>query len=176
MIFEIEGAGLSEIKNPQKLLELRKRTYAAMKEKLEDTKVFSEVDFLPDILLPPDGPKDLKTLYIGAARANADGILVYSTESDYQYDPNGLCIFYPTIIGVFISTGSRAFSTSLSKSILIDVKTGFIYSIIEAYGDSDSGILPVAYISPEQLEIKSRTNTVEALSKRVAEKVLNLKK
>jgi hypothetical protein len=176
VLYEVPSSGHSEIKSPKKLIELRRAVSATVKATLEETKIFEEVDFLPDLLLPAGGTGDLKTLRIAAARAHADGVLIYSTEAGYEYEPNGFAVLYPTLIGIFLSPGSQAASTALSKAILLDVKTGYIYSVLETYGEAESGMVPFASLDPEELEFKARTQAMDALAKAAAEKVKIMKK
>lgn len=170
VLYEMPSAGRSEIESPRQWISLRKSTSATMKGALEETGLFEEVDFLPDILLPATGVKDLATLRIAAARAHADGVLIYSTEAGYEYKPNALAVFYPTIIGLFVAPGSQAASTALSKAVLLDVRTGYIHMVLETYGEAGGSAIPYAYIDQAKLEVDARTDSIADLSGRVAEK------
>ena len=169
VLFQVPSSGISHIRSPRKWIDLRKATSEEMKTALEETGVFEEVDFLPDLLLPPGGPADLKTLRIAAARAQADGVLIYSTEAGYEYHPNAFALLYVTILGAWISPGSEAGSTAVSKAALLDVKSGYIYSVLETYGE-ESVVTPYAFVDTEELEFKARRASVSALADAAADK------
>ena len=174
VLYELPSSGKSEITSPRKWLQLRKGTSVEMKKTLESSRVFQETDFLPDLLIPSGEAIDLKTLRIAAARAHADGILIYSTEPGYEYKPNALCLLYPTIIGAFIAPGSKAASMCVSKAVLVDVHTGYIYSVMETYGEKAT-TRPYFFLNAESLEFDARTQAIADLAKAVAAKAAMLK-
>ncbi|MFH1732153.1 MAG: hypothetical protein ABIF82_10970 [Planctomycetota bacterium] len=173
LLFEVESSGVSNIASPTKLLTLRKETSEAMKAALEETGLFQGIDFLPDVYLPADRPADLKTLRIAAARAHADALLIYSTEAGYEERVNALGVFYPTIVGAFVVPASRGSSIAVSKAVLVDVRTGYIYRVLEAYGE-ESSLAPTALLNEEELEFKARKQALGALAKLAADKVKKL--
>jgi hypothetical protein len=144
-----------------------------MRTALADTGVFAEVGFLPEILLPSGDPSDLKTVRIAAARAQADGVLIFTTESGYEYEPNGWALLYPTILGLAVAPGSTRTSLCVSKAILLDVHTGYMYSVVESYAQ-DSVTAPIAVLDAEQLEYDVRTQVMDELASAVAAKARNL--
>jgi hypothetical protein len=173
VLYEVPGNGPSAIESPLKWIALRKATGEAMRAALADTGVFSQVDFLPEILLPSGDPSDLKMVRIAAARAQADGVLIFTTEAGYEYEPNGWAILYPTIIGLALAPGSTRTSLCVSKAILLDVHTGYIYSVVESYAQ-DSVTAPIAVLDPEQLEYDVRLQVIDKLAAAVAAKARNL--
>jgi len=173
LLFEVESSGKSNIVSPKKLLTLRKETSEAMKAALEETGIFQRIDFLPDIYLPADRTADLKILRIAAARAHADGLLIYSTEAGYEERVNALGVFYPTIIGAFVVPASRGSSIAVSKAVLVDVRTGYVYRVLEAYGE-ESSLAPWALLDEEALEFKARKQALGALARLAADKVKKL--
>lgn len=174
LLFEVESGGATRVRSARKELLLHKETAAAMKRALENTGLFAQIDFLPEIYLP-QGAASLKTLRIAAARAHADGLLIYATEAGYEYEPNALCVFYPTIIGAFLAPGSRGSALAVSKAVLLDVKTGYIYRVMEAYGEK-SAVAPVALLDEELLEFDARKQALGALAELAARKVKELGK
>lgn len=174
LLYEVESSGETHIQSARKRLLLRKETSEAMKSALEETRLFAEVDFLPELYLPT-GVQDLKTLRIAAARAQADALLIYSTEAGYEYEPNALCIFYPTIIGAFVAPGSKGASLAVSQAVLVDVKTGYIHRVFESYGEK-SRVAPVALIDEEELEFEARKQALHDLAALTASKVKELGK
>ena len=174
LLYEVESSGQTYIESARKKLLLRKETSEAMKSALEETRLFAEVDFLPELYLPT-GVQDMKTLRIAAARAQADALLIYSTEAGYEYEPNVLCILYPTIIGAFVAPGSKGASLALSQAVLVDVKTGYIHRVFESYGEK-SRVAPVALIDEEELEFEARKQALHDLAALTASKVKELGK
>ena len=174
LLYEVESMGETYIGSARKKLMLRRDTGAAMKGALEKTGLFAQIDFLPEIYLP-EGVENLKALRIAAARSHADALLIYTTEAGYEYQPNALCAFYPTIIGMFLAPGSRGAALAVSKAVLIDVRTGYIYQVMEAYGEK-SEVAPVALLDQEQLEFDARTQALGALAELAAKKVVELGK
>ncbi len=172
LLYGVESSGETHISSARKRLLLRKETSDAMKSALEETRLFAEVDFLPELYLPTD-VQDLKTLRLAAARAQADALLIYSTEAGFEYEPNALCILYPTIIGAFVAPGSKGASLAVSQAVLVDVKTGYIHRVFESYGEK-SGIAPVALLDEEALEFEARKQAVQHLAALTASKVHEL--
>ena len=175
LLFEVESTGMTNMRSARKRLMLRRETGEAMKTALEETGLFEQIDFLPEIYLPADRPQDLKTLRIAAARAHADGLLIYSTEAGYEYQPNALSVFYLTIVGAFIVPGSEGSALVVSKAVLLDVKTGYIYRVLEAYGEASS-LAPPALLDEEELEFTARKEALQKLAALAAEKVKELGK
>lgn len=173
LLFEVESSGMTNMRSARKRLMLRRDTGEAMKAALEETGLFEQIDFLPEVYLPAGRANDLKTLRIAAARAHADGLLIYSTEAGYEYRPNALSLFYLTIVGAFIVPGSEGSALVVSKAVLLDVKTGYIYRVFEAYGE-ESSLAPVALLNEEELEFKARKQALGALARLAAEKVKKL--
>lgn len=173
LLFEVESTGQSKIVSPKKMLSLRKETSESMKAALEKTGLFERIDFLPDVYLPPNGPADLKVLRIAAARAHADGLLIYSTEAGFEKRVNFLGIFYPTIIGAFIMPGTRGSSLAESKAVLVDVRTGYVYRVLNTYGEA-SALAPGALLDEEQLEFDARKQALGALADLAAAEVREL--
>ena len=174
LLFDVPSSGPSQIASARKALLLRKETSQALKKALEDTGLFDQIDFLPEIYLPHGVPQDLKTLRIAAARAHADGLLIYSTEAGYEYEPNLLGrLLYITIVGAFVVPGSKESAMAASKAVLVDVRTGYIYRVMETYGE-ESEVRPVAFLDEEALEFEARRKALTALAELAAEKVKEL--
>jgi len=174
LLYQVPGSGRSMIVSPLKVLELREATSQQMRKALQATGVFQSVDFLPEILLPPGAPADLKMVRIAAARAQADAILVYSTEAGYESKPNDWALLYATLVGAFIVPGTDQTSMAVSKAVLLDVPTGYIYFVTEDYG-SGSVRGPVAALDAEKLEYDARMKSLTELSADVAARVTALK-
>jgi rhombotail lipoprotein len=174
VVYGVPGSGRNKVQNPLKLLELRKVAAQSMKESLKATGLFKEVDFLPEILLPATPPPDLHTLRVAAARAQADGLLIYSTEAGFQRKINLWALLYPTIIGAAIFPGTEDSSIALSNAVLLDVPTGYVYFVAEEYGEK-AQCVPGGEADPEKLEYEARTESVAKLSQSVADKAKALK-
>lgn len=172
LLYEVESSE-SGINSAHMRLQLHKETARTMKEALEETGLFERIDFLPDIYLPSGHSGGLKALRIAAARAHADGLLIYSTETGYEYKPNALSVFYLTIVGVVFVPGSEGASMALSKAVLVDVKTGYIYDVMESYGEKRQ-VAPIALLSEDELEFDARKEALTGLAKLVAAKVREL--
>jgi len=173
LLFELPSSGRSKMRSPLKLLELRKVTGERMRRALEGTGIFRSVDFLPEILLPSELPVNLRALRIAAARMQADAILVYSTEAGYESKPNNWCALYLTLIGAFFAPGTDYTSMAVSKAVLLDVPTGYIYFAAQGYG-TKSARGPVARMDAEQLEYDARLTSLTELSADVARRVTAL--
>jgi hypothetical protein len=174
LLYQVPSTGRSNVASPLKVLELREATGQQMRKALQATGVFLSVDFLPEILLPSGAPADLKTVRIAAARAQADAILVYSTEAGYERKPNDWALLYATLIGAFIAPGTDQTSMAVSKAVLLDVPTGYIYFVTEDYG-SESVRGPVAALDAEELEYGTRLKSLGELSTDVAGRVAALR-
>jgi len=169
VIFELPSAGASEIKSSLKWLALRQQTSKEMKNALEKSGIFGAVDFLPEMLLPAGKTANLNMVRIAAARAQADGVLIYATEAGYEYKAKAAAIFYPTLIGLFVAPGSSLSSMAISKAVLLDVHTGYIYAVMEGYGQqSESGAY--ASLDWEGQEFAARAQAVEGLAQETAAK------
>jgi len=173
LLYEVPSTGMTNISSARKQLLLHKETAEAMKSALEETGLFDEIDFLPDIYLPAD--MDLKTLRIAAARAQADALLIYSTEAGYEYEPNALSLFYMTVVGAFFVPGSRGSALAVSQAVLLDVKTGYVYHVLESYGEH-SEVTAVALIDEEDLEFEARRKALTDLAKVAAARAKKLGK
>lgn len=174
LLYQVPSSGRTKIDSPLKVLELREATSEQMRKALEATGVFASVDFLPEVLLPAGGPPDLKTVRIAAARAQADAILVYSTEAGYESKPNDWSLLYLTLLGAFVVPGTDDTSMAVSKAVLLDVPSGYIYFVTEDYGTaSDRG--PVAALDPQKLEYDARLKSLDELSTDVAARTKALK-
>ncbi|MFO7900926.1 MAG: hypothetical protein R6V58_17930 [Planctomycetota bacterium] len=169
LLYEVESSS-TEIESAHKRLLLRKETAAAMKAALEKTGLFEQIDFLPDIYLPPSAGDSLKTLRIAAARAHADGLLLYATETGYEVRLNWFAALYPTILGAFVAPGTREAHLAESKAVLVDVKTGYIYQVFQSYGD-DSRLAPPVFIDSGDLEYGARKAAMDGLAALAAERV-----
>jgi hypothetical protein len=176
VLYEVPGSRRTKIKSAKKWLELREATSRNMKSALEQTGVFKNVEFLPGILLPSGVPGDLKTLRIASARAQADAVLIYSTEAGYEERPNAWSVLYLTLIGAGLFPGTDVSSMAVSKAVLLDVRTGYIYLLTESYA-SRSGAMPVAAVQEklEEMEFEVRTESLIDLAKTVAAKVRTLR-
>lgn len=174
LLYQVPSSGRTKISSPLKVLELRQATGQQMRKALQQTNVFRSVDFLPEILLPPAGPGDLKTVRIAAARAQADAILVYSTEAGYESKPNNWALLYATILGAAAVPGTDATSMAVSKAVLLDVPTGYIYFVTEDYG-TESVRGPAATIDAQKLEYDARLKSLGELSADVAGRVTALR-
>ncbi len=174
LLYQVPSAGRTNISSPLKVLELRQATGRQMRKALEATGVFGAVDFLPEILLPSDVPADLKTVRIAAARAQADAILIYSTEAGFESRPNDWALLYLTILGTAVAPGTDATSMAVSKAVLLDVPTGYIYFVTEDYG-TESKRAPVAEIDAQKLEYDARLKSLGELSADVAGRAAGLK-
>jgi hypothetical protein len=173
LVFEVPSSGHTHIRSPRKRLLLRRETAHAMKTALEDTGFFQSVDFLPDLFLEEAAVGGLGALRIAAARAHADGLLLYSTEAGYEYRPNPLALSYLTIVGAFLAPGSRGSALALSRAVLVDVRTGYLYDVMEGYGEQGR-VAPVAFLDEEALEHAARVAALNDLAKAAAEKVRRL--
>lgn len=175
VLYEVPSSGKSQIRSPQKWLELRQATSQAMKKALEDTKLFEDVEFLPEIFVPAGGSTDLKTLRIAAARVHADGLLLYTTETGYEERANPFAAFYITIVGLFVVPGSQETSMAVSKAVVVDVPTGYINVHPEVYTKESSGWVPATGLDPGDLEFQARKRGIESLASAVATKFKGLK-
>ena len=181
-LYEVSSSGRSRMESPAKLLELRASTSRMMKQALQESGIFEEVEFLPDILVPRhqgDGasqkPLDLKTLRIAAARAQADGLLIYSTEAGYELQANPLAVLYVTIVGAFMVPGTKETSIALSKGALVDVATGYVYLTKEASATRSSRWWPGPLIDYQQVELEARSEALQELSQILAARIKEMK-
>ena len=174
LLYQVPSTGRSNVTSPLKALELREATGQQMRETLQATGVFRSVDFLPEILLPADGQPDLKTVRIAAARAQADAILVYSAEAGFEAKPNDWSVLYLTVLGALVAPGTDATSMAVSKAVLLDVPTGYIYFVTEDYG-TESVRAAIAAVDAEKLEYDARLKSLGELSADVAGRVTALK-
>ena len=173
LLYEIPSTRESHIRSARKMLRLRKETGEAMKTALEKTGLFAQIDFLPELYLPDGIPGGLKALRLAAARAHADALLLYSTEAGYEREPNALAALYITVVGAFLVPGTDAAATAVSKAVLIDVRTGYIYRVFEAYGES-TRVVPIASVDDEAMEFEARKQALTKLAQVAAEKVVQL--
>jgi len=173
VLYELPSAGPTEIKSSLKWLSLRQETSKAMKAALEQSGIFAQVDSLPEMLMPAGETPDLRSVRIAAARAQADGVLIYSTETGYDYRANGWALFYPTLIGLFAAPGSDLSSMAVSKAVLLDVHTGYIYAVLESYAQK-SQCAPYAALDWEGLEYAVRRGVLEALAQEAAARAKSL--
>ncbi len=173
LLFEIPSSRESRIASARKTLLLRKETGEAMKGALEKTGLFSRIDFLPDLYLADGMAGGLMALRIAAARAQADALLLYSTEAGYEYQPTKLSVLYATVVGMFVVPASRGAATAISRAIVVDVRTGYIYGVLEAYGES-SRLAPIAFLDDEEMEFEARKEALAKLSQVAAENVKRL--
>ena len=170
VIYHVPSTGRSEINSPLKLLELRQESAQKMREVLTVTGIFDTVDFLPQILVPSEVPADLRAVRVAAARAQADALLIYSTEVGFERKVNAWVLLYATGIGAAILPGTEDSSVALSSAVLLDVATGYIYFVAEAHGQR-SERKPGVYVDPEQLEYAARMESLVKLADSVAGKV-----
>jgi hypothetical protein len=169
VLFELPSSGPTRITSSLKWLALRAKTSGYMKDALEKSGIFQSVDFLPEMLLPAGRRADLKTVRVAAARAQADGVLIYTTEAGYDYKANGWAILYPTLIGLAVAPGSDLSSIAISKAVLLDVHTGYIYAVLESYAEqSQSGAW--AGLDWEGQEFDVRAKSVQSLADETAAK------
>lgn len=166
VIYAVESAGPTSIQSPMKWLELHEASSREMKQALQESGVFEEVDYLPEILLPPHGPTDLKTLRIAAARAQADTLLIYATEVGWERRLNAWALLYPTIAGYGIFPGNEETYLALSKAVLMDVGSGYMHALMEVHG-RESVTAPAAEVDREELEFDARMAAIEALAAEV---------
>ncbi len=170
LLYQVPSSGRTNITGPLKKLELRQATGRQMRKTLEGADVFRSVDFLPEILLPAGATADLRKLRLAAARAQADAVLIYSTEAGYEETNNAWALLYLTIVGGFIAPGTQETSMAVSKAVLLDVATGYIYFVTEDFGqESEHG--PAGYMDPQKLEYDARLKSVTELSSDVATRV-----
>ncbi len=174
VIYAVDSAGATGIRSPMKRLELHEASSQEMRRALQESGVFEEVDYLPEILLPPGGPADLKTLRVAAARAQADTILIYATEVGWERRLNAWALLYPTIVGFGTFPGNEETYLALSKAVLMDVGSGYMYALMEVHGrESVTG--PGASIDREQLEFEARMAAVKKLTSEVRRRATDLR-
>jgi hypothetical protein len=174
LLYQVPGSGRTNITSPLKAIELRQATNQEMRKTLEGAGAFRSVSFLPEILLPEGTLVDLKTVRIAAARAQADAVLIYSTEAGYESKPNDWAALYLTVLGVAFVPGTDATSMAVSQAVLLDVSSGYIYFVTEDYG-TDSTRAPIASIDAQQLEYDARLKSLTELSNDVASRAMVLK-
>jgi hypothetical protein len=174
LLYQVPASGRTNISSPLKVIELRQATNQQMRKTLEGTGAFGSVGFLPEILLPAGTPVDLKTVRVAAARAQADAVLIYSTEAGYESKPNDWAALYLTILGVGFVPGTDATSMAVSQAVLLDVSSGYIYFVTEDYG-TGSTRAPIASIDAQQLEYDARLKSLTELSNDVASRAMVLK-
>lgn len=176
VLYEVPSSSRTKIMSAKKWLELREATSEQMKQALEQTRIFKQVEFLPEILVPADVQGDLKTLRIASARAQADVVLVYSTEAGYEQEPNAWSLFYVTIVGACFFPGTDVSSMAVSKALLLDVRTGYIHLLTETYASTSAKTQAVQVREKlEELEFTARNDSLNDLAQRVAAKVKGLK-
>jgi len=175
VLHEVSSSPRTKIKSAQKWLELREETSKKMKAALEETGIFQQVEFLPDVLIPEGTPSDLKILRIAAARAQAHAVLVYSTEAGYEMKPNSWAVLYATIVGAFFVPGTEVSSMALSKAVLLDVRTGYFYLMAETYASASATTSPPLLAERwQELEFNARKDSLSDLAASVAAKVRDL--
>ena len=173
MLYEVGSFAHSIIASPKKRIELARATSAAVEAALVGTGALEEVAFLPDVLLPSSGFLDLNRIRLAAARAQADGALIYAVETGYEYESNVWAIFYLTIIGAGFAPGTDYSALAASKAVLMDVHTGYIYAIVEANTEK-TVTRPFCALDREALEVEVRTEAMAALAAKVADAVKEL--
>jgi len=173
LLYEIPSSRESCIRSARKALLLRRETAETMKAALEKTGLFAQIDFLPDLYLDDAVAGGLKPLRLAAARAHADALLLYSTEAGYEQRPNAWAALYVTGIGAFLAPGTDAAASAISHAVLVDVRTGYVYRVLQAYGESETRGSS-AFIDDEELEFEARKLAIAQLATVTAEGVKRL--
>ncbi|WP_075188183.1 hypothetical protein [Teredinibacter haidensis] len=98
-------------------------------EKLSSLVMVGGVAPLSRLLLPPnlDSIKDLR---LSAARLKTDLILIYSVDTAFHVEGTPLGPLSAITLGFL--PNKKAFVSSTTSGVLIDVRTGFVYGVAEA--------------------------------------------
>ncbi|MDX1957328.1 MAG: hypothetical protein SFU98_02080, partial [Leptospiraceae bacterium] len=94
----------------------------------------------------------LKDIRIASARYNADAVYVIRNYNFTEKSSNILSIFYLTIIGMWLSPGTKIDSSFYLSGSLWDVRNEYLYFTSE-YEDSDSSIRPLVF-SDEKIALE----------------------
>ena len=98
-------------------------------EKLSNLPMVGGLAPLSRLLLPPnlDSIKDLR---LSAARLKTDVILIYSVDTAFHVEGTPLGPLSAITLGFL--PNKKAFVSSTTSGVLIDVRTGFVYGVAEA--------------------------------------------
>ena len=94
-------------------------------------------------------------------------------ETGYEYESNAWAVFYLTFIGAGFAPGTEYSALAVSKAVLMDVHTGYIYAVVEANTEK-TVTRPFFALDREALEVEVRTEAMAALARKVADAVKEL--
>ncbi len=144
---------------------------------IEDESDFERLAKLPMVgglaplgrLLLPENLNSIKDLRVAAARLKADLILIYSVDTAFHVE--GTSLGPLSVISLGVLPNKRAFVSSTTSGVLIDVRTGFIYGVAEAtakeeerttvWGTEDA--IDAARVKAEKASFKNFTGEFETL-------------
>ncbi|UTA47223.1 hypothetical protein L1F30_13765 [Simiduia sp. 21SJ11W-1] len=98
-------------------------------ERLASLAMVAAVAPLSRLLLPPE-LDSLKDLRVSAARLKADLILIYSVDTAFHVEGTPLGPLSAITLGFL--PNKKAFVSSTTSGVLLDVRTGFVYGVAEA--------------------------------------------
>ena len=112
---------------------------------LKDDYFITDVVALSSVYAPSANYRDLRMLRRRAASLNCDLLVVYGVSYDFARAPNIMAFSYVTIIGCFIMPGDSIRAGAMAKVALIDVRTGYIYAIVEGTAERVAAV-PVGWL------------------------------
>lgn len=98
-------------------------------EKLASLSMVGGVAPISRLLLPPS-LNSIKDLRLSAARLKTDLILIYSVDTAFHVEGTPLGPLSAITLGFL--PNKKAFVSSTTSGVLIDVRTGFVYGVAEA--------------------------------------------
>lgn len=143
-------------------------------EKLSNLAMVAGVAPLSRLLLPPN-LNSIKDLRLSAAQLKTDLILIYSVDTAFHVE--GTPLGPLSLITLGFLPNKKAFVSSTTSGVLVDVRTGFVYGVAEAsekeeqrttYWNSKDAI-DEARINSEKASFKKFIGKFEKLWKRTLE-------
>jgi hypothetical protein len=177
VVLDVSDPSMGGIDNPLKRLRLQTQTGEVVCRALRESGAFEDgVQTLPELLVPELNRERaaLSVVRLAAARAQADGVLIYATESGGETLANPLAVLYLTVAGAWIAPGTRRTSLAVSKAAMVDTQTGYIYLIAEGMGEKRVGWRPTGLIDYEEMTLAARLVSVEQLAREAAAKAREL--
>ena len=125
-------------------------------------------------LLLPAELSSIKDLRLTAAQLKTDLILIYSVDTVFHIE--GIPLGPLSLVSLGFLPNKKAFVTSTTSGILVDVRTGFIYGVAEASAKEDQrttiwnseDATDKARMIAEKASFKKFTNEFESLWKNVS--------
>jgi rhombotail lipoprotein len=133
--------------------------------------VASELITVTDMTITGD---DLRAARLAAARHGADAVLVVSGAADVDRYNNWASLLYLTIVGLWVSPGTRADGIFLVNASLWDVRNEFLYASAEAEG-THSRTAPALLLENADMVTDAKRSALASLAKELATRLRNLR-